>query len=200
MDGDTEPFMHCFQCFIWPRAGAALPHPIGLGGESLQTTSTWKCAICRPFHSSIGLIMINRVLPYEGLLHEVVEHNGVLYIGGIVPEDTSLDMSGQANDVLGQLARLLKTLGSDLGNVLQVTIYMTNLKEKAEFNAAWKGAFRGSSFAGAGRNRRGRSRAWRQARDDRHRCPAIAAHQSSLIQTPFVCRYSSRCSVPPSRP
>ena len=47
--------------------------------------------------------MIQRVLPYEGLLHEVVEHNGVLYIGGIVPEDTSLDMSGQANDVLGQL-------------------------------------------------------------------------------------------------
>jgi hypothetical protein len=34
--------------------------------------------------------MIQRVLPYEGLLHEVVEHNGVLYIGGIVPEDTTL--------------------------------------------------------------------------------------------------------------
>ena len=33
--------------------------------------------------------MIKRVLPYEGLLHEVVEHNGVLYIGGIVPEDTT---------------------------------------------------------------------------------------------------------------
>jgi enamine deaminase RidA (YjgF/YER057c/UK114 family) len=85
--------------------------------------------------------MIQRVLPYEGLLHEVVEHNGVLYIGGIVPEDTSLDMSGQASDILGQLARLLKTLGSDLVNVLQVTIYMTNLKEKAEFNAAWKAHF-----------------------------------------------------------
>lgn len=91
--------------------------------------------------SSIGLIMINRVLPYEGLLHEVVEHNGVLYIGGIVPEDTSLDMSGQANDVLRQLAQLLKTLGSDVSKVLQVTIYMTDLKEKAEFNAAWKAHF-----------------------------------------------------------
>lgn len=92
-------------------------------------------------HSNIGLIMIQRVLPYEGLLHEVVEHDGVLYIGGIVPEDTSLDMSGQANDVLGQLAQLLKRLGSDLANVLQVTIYMTNLKEKSEFNAAWKAHF-----------------------------------------------------------
>jgi enamine deaminase RidA (YjgF/YER057c/UK114 family) len=85
--------------------------------------------------------MIKRVLPYEGLLHEVVEHNGVLYIGGIVPEDTSLDMSGQANDVLTQLAQLLKTLGSDPAHVLQVTIYMTDLNEKAAFNAAWKAHF-----------------------------------------------------------
>lgn len=85
--------------------------------------------------------MIKRILPYEGLLHEVVEHEGVLYIGGIVPEDTSLDMAGQAGDVLGQLARLLQTLGSDSANVLQVTIYMTDLKEKAAFNAAWKAHF-----------------------------------------------------------
>ena len=85
--------------------------------------------------------MINRVLPYEGLLHEVVEHNGVLYIGGIVPEDTSLDMAGQANDVLKQLAQLLKSQGSDISRVLQVTIFMTDLKEKAAFNAAWKAHF-----------------------------------------------------------
>ncbi|OAF00409.1 hypothetical protein AYJ54_31605 [Bradyrhizobium centrolobii] len=85
--------------------------------------------------------MINRTLPYEGLLHEVVEHNGVLYIGGIVPEDTSLDMAGQANDVLGQLSRLLEPLGSDLSNVLQATIYVTNLGEKPAFNAAWKAHF-----------------------------------------------------------
>ncbi|WP_141937403.1 RidA family protein [Bradyrhizobium sp. UNPA324] len=85
--------------------------------------------------------MIKRDLPYEGLLHEVVEHNGVLYIGGIVPEDTSLDMSGQAKDVLTQLTQLLKTLGSDPANVLQVTIYMIDLKEKAEFNAVWKAHF-----------------------------------------------------------
>jgi enamine deaminase RidA (YjgF/YER057c/UK114 family) len=86
-------------------------------------------------------LMIKRDLPYEGLLHEVVEHNGVLYIGGIVPEDTSLDMSGQAKDVLTQLTQLLKNLGSDPANVLQVTIYMTDLKEKAEFNAVWKAHF-----------------------------------------------------------
>lgn len=82
--------------------------------------------------------MIKRALPYEGLLHEVVEHDGLLYIGGIVAEDTSLDMTGQANDVLGQLSRLLGSLGSDFSNVLQATIYVTNLGEKAEFDSAWK--------------------------------------------------------------
>jgi enamine deaminase RidA (YjgF/YER057c/UK114 family) len=85
--------------------------------------------------------MIKRISPYAGLLHEVVEHGGVLYIGGIVAEDTTLDMSGQANDVLGQLSQLLKTLGSDLTSVLQVTIFVTNLSEKAAFNAAWKAHF-----------------------------------------------------------
>ncbi|MCJ9700031.1 RidA family protein [Bradyrhizobium sp. SHOUNA76] len=85
--------------------------------------------------------MIKRVLPYDGLLHEVVEHDGVLYLGGIVAEDTGLDMAGQANDVLGQLARLLKTLGSDLSNVLQATVYVTNLGEKAELESAWRARF-----------------------------------------------------------
>ncbi|MET4330738.1 enamine deaminase RidA (YjgF/YER057c/UK114 family) [Bradyrhizobium sp. i1.15.2] len=133
-------------CFYFQRLSRLHSGPCGpFSGK------TWREISCNdtdiemcdmpPVTHNIGPVMIKRELPYEGLLHEVVEHNGVLYIGGIVPEDTSLDMSGQANDVLGQLAQLLKTLGSDLSNVLQVTIYMASLKEKAEFNAAWKAHF-----------------------------------------------------------
>jgi len=48
--------------------------------------------------------MIQRVLPYEGLLHEVVEHNGVLYIGGIVPEDTSLDIESYLGPINADLS------------------------------------------------------------------------------------------------
>jgi len=134
-------------CFYFQRFSLLHSEPRGSSfGKawreiSCDDTDIEMCHMPTRPHSNIGPIMIKRVLPYEGLLHEVVEHSGVLYIGGIVPEDTSLDMSGQANDVLGQLAQLLKTLGSDLSNVLQVTIYMTSLKEKAEFNAAWKAHF-----------------------------------------------------------
>ncbi|WFU41697.1 RidA family protein [Bradyrhizobium sp. CB82] len=85
--------------------------------------------------------MIERSLPYEGLLHEIVEHNGVLYLGGVVPENTGLDMAGQADDVFRQLKTLLEGAGSDLSCVLQVTIYVTNLADKAALNQVWKRHF-----------------------------------------------------------
>ena len=65
--------------------------------------------------------MIKRLLPWDGLGHEVVAHGGVLYIGGVIAEDTSLDMAGQADDVLRQLAKLLTAGGSSIARVLQVT-------------------------------------------------------------------------------
>src|SRR5262249_41039040 len=86
--------------------------------------------------------MIDRLLPWDGLGHEVVVHNGVLYIGGVIAEDTTLDMAGQANDVLRQLSKLLKAGGSSIAHVLQITIYMADLAEKPDFNRAWKAHFR----------------------------------------------------------
>jgi enamine deaminase RidA (YjgF/YER057c/UK114 family) len=86
--------------------------------------------------------MIKRLLPWDGLGHEVVAHGGVLYIGGIIAEDTSLDMAGQADDVLRQLANLLAAGGSSIARVLQVTIFATDLSEKPDFNRVWKAHFK----------------------------------------------------------
>ena len=80
---------------------------------------------------------IGRHSPYGGILHEVVEHAGVLYLGGIVAEDLSLDMEGQARDVVRQLDALLLAYGSDRSRVLAVTIYFADLAEKAAFNRVW---------------------------------------------------------------
>ncbi len=85
--------------------------------------------------------MIKRTLPWDALGHEVVEHAGVLYIGGMVAEDTSLDMAGQADDILRQLGWLLDKCGSNLTRVLQVTIFVVDLAERAEFNTVWKQYF-----------------------------------------------------------
>jgi enamine deaminase RidA (YjgF/YER057c/UK114 family) len=86
--------------------------------------------------------MIKRLLPWDGLGHEVVAHGGVLYIGGIIAEDTRLDMAGQADDVLRQLDKLLTAGGSSIARVLQVTIYLTDLAEKPDFNRVWKVHFK----------------------------------------------------------
>ena len=86
--------------------------------------------------------MIKRLLPWDGLGHEVVAHGGVLYIGGVVAEDTSLDMAGQADDVLRQLTKLLTAGSSSIARVLQVTIYVTDLAVRPDFNRVWKAHFK----------------------------------------------------------
>lgn len=82
--------------------------------------------------------MIKRTLPWEGILHEVVEHGDTLYLAGLVAEDVSQGIEGQSESVMTQLDRLLRAHGSDLACLLQVTIYMTDLADKAAFNAVWK--------------------------------------------------------------
>lgn len=85
--------------------------------------------------------MITRHSPYGGILHEVVVHAGTLYFGGIVADDTTLDLEGQARDALSQLDVLLKANGSDRDHVLQVTAYLVDLTEKEGFNRAWRDFF-----------------------------------------------------------
>lgn len=126
---------------------SVVEHSIGNGevdSSILSGSTIFPIEASPPFSvpaTPMDAIVINRSLPYEGLLHEIVEHNGVLYLGGIVPEDAGLDMTGQADDVLRQLKTLLDGAGSDLSCVLQVTIFMADLADKAAFNEVWKRYF-----------------------------------------------------------
>jgi enamine deaminase RidA (YjgF/YER057c/UK114 family) len=84
--------------------------------------------------------MIKRVGNYD-VLHEVVEHNGTLYISGIVADDTALGMADQTTQALTALARLLEENGSDLDRILQILVFITDMKLKPEMNRAWKAFF-----------------------------------------------------------
>ena len=55
--------------------------------------------------------MITRI-GNHGVLHQIVEHNGILHVGGIVADDPALDMAGQTTQALHKLARLLEANGS----------------------------------------------------------------------------------------
>jgi enamine deaminase RidA (YjgF/YER057c/UK114 family) len=71
-----------------------------------------------------------------------VANGDVLHICGVVAEVTSLDMAGQAEDVLRQLSKLLTAGSSSIARVLQVTIYVTDLAERPDFNRVWKAHFK----------------------------------------------------------
>lgn len=73
----------------------------------------------------------------RGILHQASEHNGILYVGGITPDDPALDMYGQARQVFCKLQSILEELDSGLGQVLMVTCFITDMSLKAEMNRAW---------------------------------------------------------------
>lgn len=82
--------------------------------------------------------MVKRSGPYAGILHEVVEHNGVLHFAGIVAENPKLDMAGQTREVLQQLDQLLAANGSSRELLLTALLFVTDMKLKPEMNRVWK--------------------------------------------------------------
>jgi enamine deaminase RidA (YjgF/YER057c/UK114 family) len=82
-------------------------------------------------------MMIKRTGHYE-LLHEVVEHNGILYFAGIITEDKALDMEGQTRSVFQQLEQLLAAHGSSKERVLTALVFITDMRNKPAMNKVWK--------------------------------------------------------------
>ncbi len=90
-------------------------------------------------------IMIKRTGNY-GVLHQVVEHNGILYIGGIVAEDATLDMAAQTTQALQELKQILEEHGSGVDRILQIPVFITDTSLKPEMNRAWKEFFADASI------------------------------------------------------
>lgn len=84
---------------------------------------------------------IVRSEPYAGLMHLAVAHGDTIYLAGIVADDLSADMEGQASDVLRQLDELARAHGLDRSRVLSATIYITDMAEKPAMNRAWQAFF-----------------------------------------------------------
>jgi len=72
------------------------------------------------------------------ILHDVVEHNGVLNLAGVVAEDLSQGMAGQARQVFEEIDRLLVAHGSDRNHLLSALIFITDMKLKPDMNKAWQ--------------------------------------------------------------
>lgn len=72
------------------------------------------------------------------IMHRVVEHNGIVYVGGTTCDDESLDMAGQTREILAKLDTYLAAAGSDKSKLLTASIFVTDLDKKPEMDKVWK--------------------------------------------------------------
>ena len=73
----------------------------------------------------------------EKRLSDMAVYNGVAYLAGQVPDDASLDITGQTEQVLATIDRLLAEAGSDKSRVLMAQVFVANMKEFDGMNKAW---------------------------------------------------------------
>ena len=70
-------------------------------------------------------------------LSEASIHGDRLYLSGMIPEDTSLDITGQVKQALGEIDALLKRGGSDKTKILSAVIWLRDIADFAALNAVW---------------------------------------------------------------
>ena len=71
-------------------------------------------------------------------LSEAVVHGNTVYLAGEVPDDATLDIGGQTEEVLAKIEKMLKQVGSDKAKILSAQIFLPDMKDFPGMNAAWE--------------------------------------------------------------
>jgi enamine deaminase RidA (YjgF/YER057c/UK114 family) len=83
-------------------------------------------------------LAVGRVTPGPRL-SEATIHDERVYLSGVVAEDTSQDITGQATQVLARVQALLEKVGSSRLQILSVLIFLADMNDLAAVNAVWDG-------------------------------------------------------------
>lgn len=75
--------------------------------------------------------------PGGKLLSAAVEHNGVVYVAGQVADDLTQNVGGQTRQVLAKIDSLLAASGTSKAKLLSANIWLTDIRNRDEMNAAW---------------------------------------------------------------
>jgi len=70
-------------------------------------------------------------------MSEATIYGDRIYCAGMIPEDTSLDITGQVKQALAEIDSLLATGGSDKTRILTATIWLADIADFAAMNAVW---------------------------------------------------------------
>ncbi len=79
---------------------------------------------------------ITRIDPGPRMSEAVVKGDRI-YCSGMIPEDTSRDITGQVKQALGEIDSLLAKGGSDKTRILTATIWLADIADFAAMNAVW---------------------------------------------------------------
>jgi enamine deaminase RidA (YjgF/YER057c/UK114 family) len=71
------------------------------------------------------------------ILSLAVEHGDTVYLAGIVAKDLKQDVKGQTAEVLAEIDRLLAKAGSNKSKILQATLWVTDIRNRAPMNEVW---------------------------------------------------------------
>ena len=66
---------------------------------------------------------------------KIVKHNGIVYLSGQVGDGETV--TEQAEDCLGRVDALLEEAGSSREQILQATVWLSDMAYFAEFNTIW---------------------------------------------------------------
>jgi len=70
-------------------------------------------------------------------LSEATIHGARMYLSGMIPEDTSADITGQVKQALAEIDALLARGGSDKTKILSAVIWLADIGDFAAMNAVW---------------------------------------------------------------
>ncbi|WP_432481924.1 RidA family protein [Moraxella sp. ZY200743] len=76
-------------------------------------------------------------LDSNATLSEIAIHGGMVYLAGQVPNDDSLDITGQSKEVFANIDAALAKAGSDKSKMLSAQVFITDLANFDAFNTAW---------------------------------------------------------------
>jgi enamine deaminase RidA (YjgF/YER057c/UK114 family) len=79
---------------------------------------------------------VTRIEPGPRMSRAVV-HGGTVYLAGIVAGQPDADVTGQTQQILGEIERLLTAAGSSKSKILTATIWLADMGTFAEMNAVW---------------------------------------------------------------
>ena len=71
-------------------------------------------------------------------LSDMAVFNGIAWLAGQVPDDTSEGIEGQTRQVLAMVDRLLARIGSDRRRILMCQIFLADLADFAGMNEVWE--------------------------------------------------------------